>query len=123
MSSTASGIAGGRAGSRKTGPTVGKRPVVNRDLWEPLIEIVRHRGITFRWVKGHTGDPMNELVDQLAAEAGRTQQGRQGVAPELEQEAETNCVLRMAKWTTTTATMLRTTYGRGMPKTYVVRGY
>jgi ribonuclease HI len=61
-----------------------KRPVVNRDLWEPLIELVRHRGITFRWVKGHSGDPMNELVDRLAAEAGRTQQGRQGVAPELE---------------------------------------
>jgi ribonuclease HI len=61
-----------------------KRPVVNRDLWEPLIEIVRQRGITFRWVKGHSGDPMNELVDQLAGEAGRTQQGRQGVAPELD---------------------------------------
>jgi hypothetical protein len=25
---------------------------------------------------------MNELVDQLAGEASRTQQGRQGVAPE-----------------------------------------
>ena len=60
-----------------------KRPVVNRDLWEPLIEIVRQRGITFRWVKGHSGDLMNELVDQLAAEAAQTQQGRQGVAPEL----------------------------------------
>ena len=61
-----------------------KRPVVNRDLWEPLIAIVRQRDITFRWVKGHSGDSMNELVDQLAAEAGRTQQGRQGVGPELE---------------------------------------
>jgi ribonuclease HI len=60
-----------------------KRPVANRDLWEPLIEIVRQRGITFRWVKGHSGDPMNELVDQLAGEALRTQQGRHGVAPEL----------------------------------------
>jgi ribonuclease HI len=40
---------------------------------------VRQRGITFRWVKGHSGDPMNELVDQLAGEARRTQQGRQGV--------------------------------------------
>ena len=59
-----------------------KRPVVNRDLWEPLIEVVRQRGITFRWVKGHSGDPMNELVDQLAREALRTQQGRQGVAPD-----------------------------------------
>jgi ribonuclease HI len=34
-----------------------KRPVVNRDLWEPLIEIVRQRGITFRWVKGHPAGP------------------------------------------------------------------
>jgi ribonuclease HI len=56
-----------------------KRPVVNRDLWEPLIAIVRQRDITFRWVRGHSGDPMNELVDQLAGEAARTQQGRQGV--------------------------------------------
>jgi ribonuclease HI len=39
--------------------------------------------ITFRWVKGHSGDPMNELVDQLAREALRTQQGRQGVASKL----------------------------------------
>jgi hypothetical protein len=38
---------------------------------------------TFRWVKGHSGDPMNELVDRLAVEVLRTQQGRQGVAPEL----------------------------------------
>ena len=56
-----------------------KRPVVNRNLWEPLIEMVRQRGITFRWVKAHSGDPINELVDQLAWEAARTQQGRQGV--------------------------------------------
>ena len=25
--------------------------------------------VTFRWVKGHTGDPMNDLVDRLAVEA------------------------------------------------------
>jgi len=55
-----------------------KRPVVNRDLWEPLIAIVRQRDIAFRWVRGHSGDPMNELVDQLAREAAGTQQGRQG---------------------------------------------
>lgn len=50
-----------------------KKPVANRDLWEPLIDVVRVRGdVTFRWVKGHSGDPMNELVDRLAVEAGRT---------------------------------------------------
>jgi ribonuclease HI len=44
-----------------------RKPVANRDLWEPLIDLVRDRGdITFRWVKGHSGDPMNDLVDRLA---------------------------------------------------------
>jgi ribonuclease HI len=44
-----------------------KKPVVSRDLWEPLVELVNDRGdVTFRWVKGHSGDPMNDLVDRLA---------------------------------------------------------
>jgi ribonuclease HI len=47
-----------------------KQPVKNRDLWEPLIDLVVGRAdVTFRWVKGHSGDPMNELVDQLAVRA------------------------------------------------------
>jgi len=42
---------------------------VSRDLWEPLVELVNDRGdVTFRWVKGHSGDPMNDLVDRLAVE-------------------------------------------------------
>jgi ribonuclease HI len=50
-----------------------KKPVANRDLWEPLIESVRDRGdVSFRWVKGHSGDTMNDLVDRLAVEAGRS---------------------------------------------------
>jgi ribonuclease HI len=54
-----------------------KKPVANRDLWEPLIAAVRDRGdVTFRWVKGHSGDPMNDLVDRLAVEAGRAAGGR-----------------------------------------------
>jgi ribonuclease HI len=57
-----------------------RKPVANRDLWEPLVELVVARGdVTFSWVKGHSGDPMNDLVDQLAVEAALTQQGRQGV--------------------------------------------
>jgi ribonuclease HI len=40
---------------------------VSRDLWEPLVELVVARAdVTFRWVKGHSGDPMNDLVDRLA---------------------------------------------------------
>ncbi|MBJ7422577.1 MAG: ribonuclease HI [Ilumatobacteraceae bacterium] len=47
-----------------------RQPVANRDLWEPLIELVNSRtDISFTWVKAHNGEPMNELVDQLAVAA------------------------------------------------------
>ena len=53
-----------------------KKPVANRDLWEPLVTEVRSReNIDFRWVKGHSGDPMNDLVDLLAVAAADTQRG------------------------------------------------
>jgi len=56
-----------------------RQPVANRDLWEPFVELVLARGdVTFRWVKGHSGDPMNDLVDRLAVEAATTQAGRTG---------------------------------------------
>jgi ribonuclease HI/uncharacterized phage-like protein YoqJ len=60
-----------------------KKPVANRDLWEPLIGAVRAdpTRVTFRWVKGHSEDPMNDLVDRLAVEAARTQAGRSGDEP------------------------------------------
>lgn len=47
-----------------------RKPVANRDLWEPLIaDYVARANVGFRWVKGHGGDPMNDLVDRLAVEA------------------------------------------------------
>ena len=46
-----------------------KQPVSNADLWEPLVEIVGSGDVGFRWVKGHSGDPMNDLVDALAVAA------------------------------------------------------
>jgi uncharacterized phage-like protein YoqJ len=59
-----------------------KKPVANRDLWEPLVEEVRRRGdVVFKWVKGHSDDPMNDLVDRLAVEAATTQRGRSGDSP------------------------------------------
>lgn len=44
-------------------------PVKNRDLWQELLAVVdaRPKGeVDFEWVKGHSGDAMNDLVDQLA---------------------------------------------------------
>ena len=51
-------------------------PVANQDLWRPLIEEVvdRRAGeVDLVWVKGHSGDRMNDLVDRLAVEAARAQ--------------------------------------------------
>ena len=53
-------------------------PVANQDLWRPLIEeVIDHRPgeIKLSWVKGHSGNPMNELVDRLATAAARLQRG------------------------------------------------
>ena len=50
--------------------TSAKKPVANRDLWEPLVTAVNDRGdVAFQWVKGHSGHEMNDLVDQLAVAA------------------------------------------------------
>ena len=61
-----------------------RKPVANRDLWEPLIEEVRARGdaVSFQWVKGHSGDRWNDVVDQLAVEACRRGSGASGAHPQ-----------------------------------------
>jgi ribonuclease HI len=48
-----------------------RQPVANRDLWEPLFALALADGadVSFRWVKGHSGDEMNDLVDALATGA------------------------------------------------------
>ena len=58
-----------------------KKPVANRDLWEPLIEQALARNVLFRWVKGHGTDRMNALVDELAVLAAQTQAGQRGQRP------------------------------------------
>lgn len=56
------------------------KPVANQDLWSPLLRLylARPGQISFRWVKGHSNDVMNDLVDRLAVEAATMQQARQG---------------------------------------------
>lgn len=60
-----------------------RQPVANRDLWEPLIEryLARPDEITFEWVKGHSGDRWNDVVDRLATDAARRQEARSGDHP------------------------------------------
>lgn len=51
------------------------KAVLNRDLWEDLLRLSDGLNITWEWVKGHSGDPMNEEVDVLAGEAARSNKG------------------------------------------------
>jgi ribonuclease HI len=46
-----------------------KEPVLNRDLWELLLEQSQRHTIVWKWVRGHVGHPENERCDQLAREA------------------------------------------------------
>jgi ribonuclease HI len=54
-----------------------KKPVANRDLWEPLIELAvgSEARVTWRWVKGHSGDRWNDRVDELATAAADSGHG------------------------------------------------
>ncbi|MBR6675689.1 MAG: ribonuclease HI [Alphaproteobacteria bacterium] len=45
-----------------------KKAVLNQDLWIALDEALSQHHVTWTWVKGHAGHPMNELVDKLACE-------------------------------------------------------
>lgn len=46
--------------------TAARKPVKNVDLWRRLDALSQAHDITWRWVKGHAGDPGNERADQLA---------------------------------------------------------
>ena len=49
--------------------TSSKQPVKNKDLWLRLVAAVQGHEIHWHWVKGHSGDPMNERCDELAVGA------------------------------------------------------
>ncbi len=48
--------------------TASKKPVRNADLWHDLIEAVARHKVSWHWVRGHSGHPENERVDQLASD-------------------------------------------------------
>jgi len=47
------------------------KPAVNPDLWEILLDLTEGLNISFRWLKGHAGHPLNERCDQLAVHSAR----------------------------------------------------
>jgi ribonuclease HI len=46
-----------------------KEEVLNRDLWEQLLELSQVHRIQWVWVRGHNGHPENERCDELARAA------------------------------------------------------
>lgn len=46
--------------------TADKKPVKNADLWQRLDAARARHEVKWRWVKGHTGNELNERADQLA---------------------------------------------------------
>lgn len=49
--------------------------VLNRDLIEAIDRRTRALKIRWTWVRGHAGNPLNELVDELAQSAARGKPG------------------------------------------------
>ena len=43
-----------------------KKPALNPDLWEKLLNLVEKHELSYHWVKGHADNPYNNRCDQLA---------------------------------------------------------
>ncbi len=43
-----------------------KKPSLNSDLWQALLDLLKVHRVTFRWIKGHAGFPENECCDRMA---------------------------------------------------------
>jgi len=46
-----------------------KKPVKNKDLWEKLDKLCEVHSVSWKWVKGHSTNELNNLADELATKA------------------------------------------------------
>ncbi len=44
------------------------KEIANADLWQDLLLAVQAHHVTWRWVRGHSGNELNERVDEIARE-------------------------------------------------------
>ena len=51
-----------------------KSPVLNADLMQAIDEAISGRKVSFEWVRGHSGHPLNEAVDDKARAAATAYQ-------------------------------------------------
>jgi ribonuclease HI len=61
-----------RGWRRKTGA------IENLELWQALVKVAAGHQVTWRWVRGHAGDPKNEYVNDLAMKAAAERLMSQG---------------------------------------------
>ena len=48
-----------------------RKPALNSDLWERLLDLLEIHKVEFVWVRGHVGHPYNERCDRLAVEQSK----------------------------------------------------
>ena len=53
-------------------------PVANKELWQELLGESQRHQLTWRWMRGHTGNPYNERVDRLCGLARNQLRRHQG---------------------------------------------
>lgn len=64
--------------------TVGKTPVMNRDLWIVLEKLAGQHQAGWTWTKGHARHADNNRADELAAAAARDQMFSKGYRPDVQ---------------------------------------
>ena len=52
-----------------------KKPALNPDLWQRLLELTEMHKVHCHWVKGHADNPKNNRCDQLAVEQWKARKG------------------------------------------------
>ena len=57
------------AWKRKNWRKADGKPVLNRDLWQRLLQAMAPHHVTFHWVEGHAGHAENQRCDSLATAA------------------------------------------------------
>ena len=64
----------------------------NQDLWKQLHAVMDDKKMTFHWVRGHQGNPLNERCDELATRGQRMpeRQADTGYVPEEAESAQKN---------------------------------
>ncbi len=52
-----------------------KKPALNPDLWQELLELVSRHEVHYHWVKGHAANPKNNRCDELAVKEWKKWKG------------------------------------------------